>query len=450
MMASISQTLARIKEGWDREFSDEAIAEACVEHGHRWRDRLLTPMFTIRLFLLQVLYGNTACEHLPHLARKSFSAQAYCEARKRLPRAVLESLLERSVSRLGRQALDTGRWLGHRIFLVDGSGFSMPDTAELRAKFGLPGNQKAGCGFPVAHWLALMHGATGLISKIATAPLRTNDPRLLPEIHPELQSGDVLVGDRGFCSFAHLAMLWSRGVHGLFRIHHQIVDFTPGRPHGKQRSPRPQDKGLPRSRWVKSLGPNEQIVEWVRPLVRPAWLSAEQFAQLPDTLPLRELRYRVAQKGFRVREVTVVTTLLDAAVYSAQDLATLYLNRWQIETNFRHLKTTMRMDVLHCKTVEGVLKELTMFALVYNLVRLTMHEAAKRQRVPQERISFIDALRWLMHADPDRPIPRFHINPHRPNRHEPRVRKRRPKEFPLMKKPRALLRKALQQAALAP
>ena len=122
---------------------------------------------------------------------------------------------------------------------------------------------------------------------------------------------------------------------------------------------------------------------------------------MPETLPVRELRYRVAQKGFRVREVTVVTTLLDASIYEAKALAELYQQRWRIETNFQHLKTTVGMDVLHCKSVEGVLKELVVFALVYNLVRLTVHEAGQRQGEPLERISFIAALRCLMHADPD-------------------------------------------------
>ena len=448
MVASIPHALARIKEGWDREFSDEVVAEACIQNGHTWRDRLFSPMFTIRVFLLQVLYGNTACEHLPHLARKSFSAQAYCKARKRLPLAVLQQLLERTVTRLGQQALDTGRWLGHRVFLVDGSSFSMPDTDALRAKFGLPANQKPGCGFPVAHWLAKMHGASLLITKLVAAPLRTNDPRLLPEIHPELQPGDVLVGDSMFCSFAHFAVLLARGVQGLFPPHTQIVDFTPGRLYANQRGSRPNQKGLPRSRWLKCLGTNDQLVEWFRPVVRPAWFSEEQFAQLPATITLRELRYQVEQKGFRVREVTVITTLLDPSLYPATALADLYFKRWQIETSFRHIKTTMRMDVLHCKTVEGVLKELTMFALVYNLVRLTMHETAKRQGVPEQRISFIDALRWLMHATPDGKSPTLHVNLLRRNRSEPRVVKRRPKKFQWMTKPRDQMRKAMEQPAL--
>ena len=111
---------------------------------------------------------------------------------------------------------------------------------------------------------------------------------------------------------------------------------------------------------------------------------------------IRELRYTIGGTGFRVREVTLATTLLDAELYTSADLAELYRGRWQVETNLKSLKTTMKMDVLRCETVAGVSKELLMFALTYNLVRLVMLEASSRQKVAVDRISFIDALRWLI------------------------------------------------------
>jgi len=209
------------------------------------------------------------------------------------------------------------------------------------------------------------------------------------------------------------------------------------------RRARDRQKGLPRSRWIAKLGPMDQLVEWFRPANRPAWMSAEAFAALPATLRVRELRYKIARAGYRVREVTLVTTLLNAEVYTVQDLAAAYGLRWTVETNFAHLKTTMKMDVLRCQTVEGVLKELTMFLLVYNLVRMVMLEAARRQEVPVERISFVDALRWLATARPGDPLPKLVVNPVRVGRAEPRVRKRRPKQYPLMRLPRKVLRKSL-------
>jgi len=166
-------------------------------------------------------------------------------------------------------------------------------------------------------------------------------------------------------------------------------------------------------------------------------------AQLPEHLRLRELRYRVLPKGFRVKTITLVTTLVDVERYRVEDLADLFFARWGIETNLAHLKTTMGLDVLKCKTVNGVLKELMVFALIYNCIRLVMSQAARRQQVAIERISFIDAMRWLAAAQDDEPLPTLVVNPHRPNRYEPRVRKRRPKPYPLMTKPRHQLRKSL-------
>jgi hypothetical protein len=275
--------------------------------------------------------------------------------------------------------------------------------------------------------------------------LRTHDLSQVVQLHPELRPGDVLVTDRGLCSYAHLALLVQGGVHAVLRMHQkQIVSFTPGRPHVEpgKRSAKGQ-KGLPRSRWVKQLGSQDQVVYWLKPATCPQWMSPQQYTQLPEHLRLRELRYRVQPKGFRVKTITLVTTLEDAERYRVEDLADLFLARWGIETNLGHLKTTMGLDVLKCKTVNGVLKELTVFALVYNLVRLVMIQSARRQQVAIERISFIDAMRWLACAQDDEPLPTLVVNPHRPNRFEPRVRKRRPKQYPLMTKPRQALRKSL-------
>jgi hypothetical protein len=445
MVPSISEVVRQFKQNWTSQLEPQAIENACREAGLKWRDRLLNPIMTVQLFFLQVLNGNTACNHLRHLARMAFTGTAYCQARMRVNLEVFQTLLSRVASVLGQGTLDTGLWLGHRVFLVDGSSFSMPDTPALQQHFGQPSGQKEGCGFPVAHWLAMMHAGTGMLTKMLTAPLRTHDMSGVTELHPELHAGDILVGDRAFCSFVHFALLFKRGVHGLMRIHQrQIVDFTPHRKHavpGKGKTA--YQKGMPRSRWLKQLRATDQIVQWHKPTTCPTWLDPVQFAALPDTLILRELRYQLSQNGFRPTQITLVTTLLDAEVYSFEAVAELYGQRWRIETNFGHIKTTMKMDVLKCKTVEGVLKELTVFALIYNLVRQVMVEAARRQGVDVERISFIDALRWLMHARPGDVLGKLVVNPHRPYRIEPRVRKRRPKQYPLMNQPREVLRNEL-------
>jgi hypothetical protein len=350
---------------------------------------------------------------------------------------------------LQREPLEEGRWLGHRTFWADGSSFSMSDTPELQDHFGQPGGQQTGCGFPVAHLMALFHAGTGLVLKMLSAPLRTHDLSQVVALHPELKPGDVLVTDRGLCSYAHLALLAQGGIHAVLRMHQkQIVNFTPGRPHVEPGKPRPKgQKGLPRSRWVRQLGPQDQVDHWLKPTTCPKWMSPQQYAQLPEHLRVRELRYRVQPKGFRVKTLTLVTTLLDAEHYRVEDVADLFLTRWGIETNLAHLKTTMGLDVLKCQTVNGVLKELTVFALIYNCIRLVMGQAARRQQVAIERISFIDAMRWLASAQADEPLPALVVNPHRPYRYEPRVRKRRPKPYPLMTRPRPKLRKLLANKA---
>ncbi len=426
-----------------------AITEVCRRAGHSWRATLFDPVATIHVFLIQVLHGNTAINHLPRLTRRRFTDSAYCQARARLPLKVFRDLLRRVADSLHAATKQTGRWLGHRVLVVDGSAFSMPDTPELQRHFGQAEGQVPGCGFPIAHLLALFDVGTGMLRDVIAGPLYTHDMADAARLHPRLEAGDVLLGDRGFCSFAHLALLVERGVHGVFRMHQrQVVDFEPHRPHN-----RPGQKGAPAgrpsSRWPRGLGVTDQVVAWLKPKARPDWMTAEQYAGLPEELEVRELRYRVDRPGYRVGAVTLATTLLDAGRYPVEALATLYRSRWRVELNLRHLKTTMRMDVLRCETMAGVSKELLMFAVAYNLVRLVMLEAASGQGVEVERISFVDALRWISEARPGDHLPKLVINRDRPDRFEPRVRKRRPKSYPLMTKPRSVLRKALAEQKVA-
>jgi hypothetical protein len=338
---------------------------------------------------------------------------------------------------------DEQRWRGHRTFHIDGSSFSMPDTPELRRAFGCPSGTAQGCGFPVAHLLVLFSASTGLLLDAFAAPLRSGDLEQTPELHLHLDEKDLLIGDDNFSGYAHLALLVAAKLHGLFPVHHRrIVDFTPHRPHVCESHP---DAGLPRSRWVCVLGKEDQIVEYFKPAAKPAWLSGEQYDALPESIRVRELRRTARNPSGRVVRLTMVSTLLDADAYPADELCELRKRRWDVETNLRHLKITMGLDVLRCKSELGVRKELCVFCLVYNLVRLVMLEAAARQQVAVARISFADALRWMRHARPGETLPTLIVNPLRRNRLEPRCRKRRPKQYPLMNKPRHLLRKMLQK-----
>jgi Transposase DDE domain len=444
MARSILTAIRRIKSEVAHWLTPKAIEEVCSAVGHVWRERVLDPVTTVHLFVLQVLHGNTACAHVPRLGGVRASGEAYGQARARLPLAVFERLVHGLVACLRGPTLDDGRWRGHRTFLGDGSSLSMPDTPELQQHFGQPGMQKPGCGFPIMHVLALFHAATGLLIRVAAAPLRTHDLSRIGQLHPDLAAGDVLVGDRAFCSFAHRALLAARQVFGVFRVHQkQIVDFRPHRKAASPGSRKRGEKGRPTSRWLRRLGRHDQLVVYVKPKGRPEWLTAEAYAALPATLVVRELRYTIRIRGRRTRVVTLATTLLDPSRYPATEVAELYGQRWQVETNLRHLKQTLRRDVLRCQTVEGVQKELTMYALVYNLVRLVMLEAAHRQHVPVERVSFVDAVRWLAEAVcGDAPL-KLRVNSDRPDRVEPRVVKRRPKGYSRLVQPREVLRKRL-------
>ena len=443
MALTIADVVRQFKASVADVLSAQTILLVCSDLKHRWRDRVLDPATTVQLFLLQILHGNVSCCGLRRLADPSFSAAAYCNARLRLPLAVFEKLLGRVAEALRPTTQDSERWRGHRTWTLDGSNFSMPDTPELQKRFGQPSAQAKGCGFPLAHVLALFHAGTGLLLRVVVSPMNTHDLSQAARIHPEMTPGDILIADRAFASFAHLTLLFLRNVHAVFRCHQkQIVSFRMGRMHAGRRKPH---RGMPRSRWLKRLGTCDQLVEYTKPKSKPQWMDLEAYTALPDTLTVREIRYQTAQRGRRTRSITLVTTLLDPQAYPATELAKLYQQRWQIEVNFRHLKTTMKMEILHCKTVDGVIKELYMFALAYNLVRLVMLEAAHRQKAPLERISFVDALRWLAEARPGDPLPALVVNPARPNRWEPRVLKRRAKSYDLMNKPRAQLRKNLEK-----
>lgn len=431
--------------------SEDLINQACCQAGHTWRKRILTPVVIIHCFIQQALHENTALKHVSMLAKRSFTDSAYCQARQKLPLKVFKILLSKLFACLQIHTKSDGLWKGHRTFLIDGSSVSMPDTPELQSKFGQPGGQAAGCGFPVAKILAIFHATKGFLMSIEVAPLRTHELSQVGLIYPVLQSGDLLVGDRGFCSYLHMAGLVKRGVHGLFRVHQrQKIDFTQGRKYVRPNEKGKHTKGLPRSRQVSKLAPLDQLVDWYRPDSIPKVGPDGKRISIRASLRLRELQYTIAGKGFRTRTIVLVTTLTDSEKYPAEALAELYGMRWRVEQDLRDLKQTLGMDILKCKSVDGVMKEIYTFAMIYNLVRLVAMEASRRQGVPPERISFVDALRWLrMVQEESTEIVPLVVNPVRLNRFEPRVRKRRPKQFPVMKTPRKRWKEAFLSQEVA-
>jgi hypothetical protein len=451
MAVSIARALARIKDDVRAFVADEAIERAARDAGHRWRERQLGPVETVHLFVLQVIHCNTAIRHLRHLAGHAVNAAAYCEARMRLPLEVLGRLLRDSAGSAAAAAAagssssssSAGRWCGLRVLLVDGSSTIAPDTPASDRAFGHPAHQRPGCGFPVPKVLALFDAASGMVLEVLCLPLFTHEQSAVWRLHPVLGPGDLLVGDRGFCSYVHLAMLHLRGAAALFRMHQrQVVDF---RPHRRPR--RKGERGRPRSRFVRRLGKCDQVVAWPRPGTRPKWMAATaalaaQFDTLPGELLVRELRYHVRGRGRRTRVVTVATTLLDPARYPKERVAELYGLRWSVETHLAELKTTLRMRRVRSRTPDGVAKELAVYCLAYNLVRAAMVRAAARQGTTPDRVSFVDALRWLLSAAaPGAEVAALVINPRRAGRHEPRVVKDLQDTYRKMVLPRAQLRR---------
>jgi hypothetical protein len=439
-MASISSALCRIKQDLQPFLPEHSIRQACEEVGHCWRNRLFDPVATLHLFILQIINFNTAITHLRHLSKVPINAASYCKARMRLPLAVVQRLLESSAQTMAGGKGLLRLWHGLKVYLTDGSGSIAPDTPELQKEFPQPKSQKKGCGFPHVKILGLFDAFSGLVTQSLCFSLYHEQSQVW-RLHPLLGKGDLLVADRGFCSYVHLAMLQLRGVLGLFRMHQrQIVDFRPHRKsHTKGKT------GMPRSHFVKRLGKQDQLVRWIKSKEPPKWMTPEQWAGIPDSLLVRELRYRIQGKGQRTRVVTIATTLLDPVRYPKEEVAALYGIRWTVETHFAELKTTLKMRKVKSQTAEGVQKEVAVYCLVYNLVHMVMLAAARRQQVDPGRISFVDTVRWLLSATPGEPMPALVVNPLRPGRHEPRVSKDRQDKYKVMTRPRAQLRKTLKK-----
>lgn len=406
-MAQVSHVLARLRRDaiadlpLSAPLEQQLLLQRCL-----WRDRIFSPLVTLRLFLLQVLCGNIAVAALRQLSGLRFADSSYSEARSRLPLHLLQWMLQWLADNAAG-VVETTRKIGSRILIVDGSTYSMPDTPELLRHFDLPRGTRAGVGYPVGKIMGLLDAVTGMFVRLLALPLFQHDMRGVINLHPMLQTGDILLGDRAFCSFCHVALLNARGVFAAVRLHQRRKKNCSGIDH------------------------------WRKPLEMPAWMDVATFQQMPAFLDVRIVCYSISQKGYRTRKVLVATTLMDTAAWPDEKIAELFGHRWHIETCFNHLKTTMKMNVLRCKTVAGVQKELAVYLAAYNLVRLAMLQAAARQCVCVRRISFVDAMRYLAARALGLPgVEKLVVNPDRSGRSQLRVIRRRLKQYDLLVRPR--------------
>jgi hypothetical protein len=431
--------------------SEEEVNEQCGLLGYTWRERIFGPLVTVWTFLGQVLNADSSCRDavarvLSFLwATKGLEASqdpsAYSEARHRLPEGLLPELTRTVARKLEEKVETDGLWHGHRVKLLDGSSVSMPDTPDNQAAYPQHTTQEPGCGFPTARVVGIFSLLTGALVDFAIDALSVAETTLFRRIAQAIGAGEVALADRYFCSYADIAKLRRRGVDCVFRLHQSRKgDFRKG----------------------KRLGRLDRLVEWNKG-ARLSWMSVEEFDALPATMLLRMVRFQRSVAGWRPKAITVVTTLLDPKAYPARDIANLFRRRWEIETDLRHVKTTMHMDILRTESPEMVRKEIWAHLLGYNLIRTLMWDAAVHHEFSPLRLSFKGAMQGMMALWPfsaavnrRRDLTVFydallraiatHKVPHRPNRYEPRVRKRRPKSYPFMTKPRHQLRMELLAA----
>jgi hypothetical protein len=426
--------------------SEGIIAQALTAINVCWLDRIYSPLITLWIFLGQVLSADHSCRaavarliaHRISQGQSPCSPEtgAYCQARKRLPEEFFSN-----VARQTGRALETGvdpqwHWKQRRVYVFDGSTVSMPDTPENQRAYPQNVAQQPGLGFPIARIAAIFSLACGAVLDVGIcryAGKGQSELGMLRNLWSMFLPGDIMLADRLMCAWTEMVMLKQRGIDCVCRFtSHRKADFRRG----------------------KRLGKGDHIVTWLKP-TKPRSIDRKTYNTLPESLTIRESRIRVEQPGFRIKTLIVATTLLDVNEFTKDDLAQLYRARWNAELDLRALKQTLQMDVLRCKTPELVRKELWTHVLAYNLIRTIMAQAATKHGIEPRSISFKGAVQTLEAFQPViahqgqhdlefcmhlyrqlLDAIAIHRVADRPDRYEPRRKKRRPKPYDRLMKPR--------------
>jgi hypothetical protein len=431
---------------------DQVFDEAGASFAEDEENAVYTPAVTLWAFLSQVLFKGEQRSCLAAVSRVmvflvalgqkacSKNTGAYCRARAKLPTAAIRQLTTEGAASAETRLADECLWQGRHVKLVDGFTLSMPDTPENQAEYPQPPAQQPGIGFPLARCVVLLSLATAMTADLEIGPYsgkETGETALLRKLLARLESGDILLADCYYCSYFMICLLKELGVDFIVRQHQcRATDFRRG----------------------ERLGPGDHIVTWARP-PQPKWMDNDTYAQMPESIAVREVEVRVSQPGFRVASFVVVTTLIEAETYPAEDIGDLFRKRWLAELDIRALKSTLGMDVLRCQTPEMVRKEIWTALLAYNLIRQAMLQAALQAGLSPRDLSFAHALQtiaasWMSMAllSPARQEAliaaalkglRRPLVGRRPDRIEPRAIKRRPKPHDLLTRPRAEARDEL-------
>jgi hypothetical protein len=426
--------------------SEDFIEQALTAIKGLWMDRIYSPLVMLWVFLGQVLSADHSCRaavarliaHRLSQGQSPCSAEtgAYCQARKRLPEKFFADVARETGRKLEANVDPAWLWKRRRVYVYDGSSVTMPDTPQNQHAYPQPVAQRPGLGFPLARIAAVFSLACGAVLEMGIcryAGKGQSELGMLRTLWNLFQPGDVMLADRLMCAWTEMVMLKQRGVDCVCRLtSHRQADFRRGR----------------------RLGAGDHVVKWLKP-TKPRSIDRETYDALPEFLTIRECRVRVDQPGFRVQTLIIATTLLDADAFTKDDLAQLYRARWHAELDLRSLKQTLQMDILRCKTPELVRKELWTHILAYNLIRTIMAQAASKHGIEPRSISFKGAVQTLEAFQPvialqgqhDTTI-RDNLYQHlldavanhrvadRPDRFEPRRRKRRPKPYDRLMKPR--------------
>jgi hypothetical protein len=426
--------------------SEESIFAAFGEARALWRGWVYTPAVTVWVFLAQCLSMDHSCREAVArlsawrvaLGRKPCSAEtgAYCTARDDLRESTCLKLVRQTGADLEREASADWLWKGRRVRVVDGSTVTMPDTRANQAEYPQLAAQKPGCGFPIARIVVVFSLAVGTVLDTAIGKYegkQTGENSMFRTLYDCLGDGDVVLADRYFSGWFDIALLRERGIDVVVRKHQlRATDFRQG----------------------ERLGREDHLICWSKP-PRPKWMSRKVYASLPNELVLREVRVHVTQKGFRTKQLIVVTTLLDSETYSSHDIADVYRLRWQAELHLRSLKTVLQMDHLRCKTPHRVRNEFYMHLVGYNLIRRVMATAALHSGLHPWQVSFKGALQALNTFLPTicsnacleawstalLAAITTHAVDNRPDRYEPRLTKRRPKKYKHFREPRSSYKK---------
>lgn len=423
---------------FDQVFGEQEIAAVVTELVETHRERIYPPLDTLRLFVGQVLSADRACQdvvgrRLSERIAQGQSASAlntgsYCDARQRLPIALPVTLGIMIGERLESMMPSAWRWQGRPVKLFDGTTVTMPDTPSNQQTYPQSREQKPGLGFPIARIGALIGLSSGAILGYQVAACKgkgTGEQSLLTNLLGHLNAGDVLLADALLATWWIIEGARRRGADVVMAQHGvRITDFTRG----------------------QRLGSNDHLVQWARP-PKPKAMSADDYASYPEFITMREIE---------VNGRVLVTTLLDPMFVSVGALGALYKMRWSIEVDFRTIKATLEMDVLRCKSQPMVDKEIAVYFLAYNLVRWAMAKAALLADVLPRMLSFAGAKRLLCtFSDQLRRTSGGKVGtmiatvtaciatlllPYRPDRIEPRAKKRRPKKLPLLTVPRQIAR----------